>query len=112
MRTVIAVVCDQKGREPHVISGLAAFIRENGVRHLVYKSDQEESTSDMAKKAIKMVGVSGEAHDPELQDQKQMPNQNGCQNAMAGDDNGRPCSEPSPSIINNTCRRNKTETAT
>ena len=66
MRTVIAVVCDQKGRDPHVVSRLAAFIRENGVRHLVYKSDQEEPIMAMAREAIQMVDVTGEAHDPEL----------------------------------------------
>ena len=57
MRTTFGVVCDQKGRDPHVISRLAAFIRENGVRHIVYKSDQEESISAMAKEAIKQVGI-------------------------------------------------------
>ena len=66
MRTTFGVVCDQKGRDPHVISRLAAFIRENGVRHIVYKSDQEESISAMAKEAIKQVGIAGEAYDPEL----------------------------------------------
>ena len=38
-RITFAVVCDHKGRDPHVISRLAAFIRESGVRTLVYKSD-------------------------------------------------------------------------
>ena len=63
MRTTLAVVCDQKGRDPHIVSRLAAFIRENGIRHLVYKSDQEESITAMAKEAIQKVGITGEPFD-------------------------------------------------
>ena len=47
------MVRDQKGRDPHVVSRLAAFIRENGVQQLVYKSDQEPSIVAMAQEAIK-----------------------------------------------------------
>ena len=67
MRTTFAVVCDQKGRDPHVVSRLAAFIRENGVQALVYKSDQEDPITAMAKEAIKNVGIEGQPYDDKLQ---------------------------------------------
>ena len=66
MRTVIAVVCDHKGRDAHVGSRLAAFIRENCVRELVYTPDQEAAIVAMAREAINLTGIKSETVNPDL----------------------------------------------
>ena len=65
-RKLLAVDCDQKGDYDHVITRLAAFIRDTGCTKVVYKSDQESSIRDMFEQAFKRSGRHGECYNPQL----------------------------------------------
>ena len=63
-RTPFALVVDEKGANDELaVKLLANLFRENGVKKLVYKSDQEHSVKCYVDEALKQAGASGEVDD-------------------------------------------------
>ena len=63
-RALFATVVSEKGIGDEVASKLLAdFFRENGVSHLVYKSDQERSLKAFIDDSLKQSGVAATEDD-------------------------------------------------
>ena len=67
-RAMFATVCEKKGPEDeHVVSRLAAFIKESGYNQLIYRSDQEASIRAIFEAAFQKSGREGELFNPALE---------------------------------------------
>ena len=58
-QAVFASVCDRKGPDDPVVDRLADFLRSSGIRHLVYKSDQEASLKATIEKSLEKIDKPG-----------------------------------------------------
>ena len=54
------IPCEQKGEDTYAINRLANFIKNSGVRKLVYMADQESALATLMSKAVHKVGITGE----------------------------------------------------
>ena len=59
-RELVIIPCEQKGDDPYAVNRLANFIRNSGVRKLVYMADQESALATLMRNAIDKVGITGE----------------------------------------------------
>ena len=65
-KALLAVYEDQKRVDDHVITRLAAFIRDTGYTKAVYKSDQASSMRAMLEQAFRRSGRHVECDNPQL----------------------------------------------
>ena len=53
-KALVAVVCNQKGLDDHVVTRLAHFIPDSCYNHIVYKSDRERPVRAVFEEALRL----------------------------------------------------------
>ena len=78
-----AGVCDVKGPDPHVVQGVAPWLRQIGPSHYAYMSDIEPALRALLAEATRIAGLQG-VHEPKPQDEECSDDAGGIAEAILG----------------------------